>query len=76
MQVCCGGENQGKPISRGRYLIGRAVCGVVFTGYAGVIAALSLVDPGYRTLLGSYRTWIGDQRREIRSRDGIEIRRS
>jgi hypothetical protein len=75
MQVCCGGENQSKPISGARYLLGRLFCGAVFTGYAGIIGALSIFDPGYRTLLGSYRTWVRDQRNEIRSRTGIVIRR-
>lgn len=75
MQVCCGGENQGKPIGRTRYLLGRLLCGVVFTGYTGVLAALSLVDPGYRPLLASYRLWVRDQSREIRELKGIELER-
>ncbi len=75
MQVCCGGENQGKPISRTRYVLGRLFCGAMFTGYTGLLAALSLIDPGYKTLLGSYRTWVRDQRNEIRNLEGLKIRR-
>jgi hypothetical protein len=74
VQVCCGGENQGKPISGARYALGRLFCGAVFTGYLGVITALSVFDPGYRALLGTYRIWVRDQRNEIRNGDGITIR--
>jgi len=73
MGRCCGGKNAGKPISKSRWLLGRAV----FLGYHLVVQSMILAASPFsgavRNLGKFHRQYMRELWRQIRDLDGIKL---